>query len=229
MVAPQEGYILSAGVRAGDLVEQGDLMAALDARELDLQRQKWQSEREKLTKEYHQALAERDRTALSVLRARIDQAEAELRLAEEQLRRTRLLAPIDGLVVSGDLSHSLGAPVKTGDLLFQVAPLDNYRVALRVEEKKIGDITAGLRGRLVLAALPDTPLEITVEEITPVAVAGDDANYFRVDAALDTPLPALRPGMQGVAKLDRGERSLLWIWTHDLIDRLRLWAWSLGL
>ncbi len=229
VVAPQEGYILSAEVRAGDRVRQGDPMATLDDRELELQRQKWQSEREKLSKEYHQALAKRDRTALSILRARIDQAEAELRLVEGQIERTRLLAPIDGLVVSGDLSQSLGAPVKTGDLLFQVAPLDSYRVALRVDEGGIRDVTAGLQGKLVLAALPETPLEITVEEITPVAVAGDGSNYFRVDASLDTPLPAVRPGMQGVAKLDRGQRSLLWIWTHHLVDRLRLWAWSLGI
>jgi len=229
VVAPQEGYIQSANVRAGDLVKQGDLLASLEDRDLDLQRQKWQIEREKLVKEYHEALAKRDRTALSILRARIDQAEAELRLVEEQLKRTRLLAPVDGVVVSGDLSQSLGAPVKTGELLFQVAPLDNYRVSLQVDEREITGISPGLHGKLVLTALPETPLEITVEGITPVAVSGKEGNYFRVEAALDTPMPALRPGMHGVAKLEQGQHSLLWIWSHNLIDRLRLWVWSIGI
>jgi hypothetical protein len=33
--------------------------------------------------------------------------------------------------------------------------------------------------------------------------------------------------MEGIAKIEAGERSLLWIWTHSLFDWLRLWSWSL--
>jgi RND family efflux transporter MFP subunit len=229
VVAPQEGYILSAGARAGDLVEKGDTLASLDDRDLRLQRQKWQSEREKHLKEYHEALAKHDRTGLSILRARIDQSDAELRLVDEKIERTHLQAPFDGVVVSGDLSRSLGAPVETGEVLFQVAPLDSYRVVLQVDEQDIAGITPGQPGKLVIAALPETPMNITVDNITPMASTGKNGNYFRVEATLETPTPALRPGMQGVAKVEKGERSLLWIWTHGVIDGLRLWAWSLGL
>jgi hypothetical protein len=33
--------------------------------------------------------------------------------------------------------------------------------------------------------------------------------------------------MDGVAKIDIGSRSLLWIWTHSALDWLRMawWAW----
>jgi hypothetical protein len=33
--------------------------------------------------------------------------------------------------------------------------------------------------------------------------------------------------MHGVAKVEAGERRLIWIWTHKLIAwvQLRLWAW----
>jgi multidrug resistance efflux pump len=229
VVAPQKGYILTAGARAGDLVKKGDLLASLDDRDLRLQRQKWQSEREKHLMEYHEALAKHDRTGLSILRARIDQTDAELRLVDEKIGRTQLLTPIDGVLVSGDLSRALGAPVEMGEVLFQVAPLDGYRVVLQVEEQDIAGIKPGQPGRLVIAALPQTPLEITIDSITPMAITGKSDNYFRVEATLETLNPALRPGMQGVAKVEKGERSLLWIWTHRLTDRLRLWAWSLGM
>ena len=35
----------------------------------------------------------------------------------------------------------------------------------------------------------------------------------------------LRPGMEGAGKINVERRRLIWIWTHDLMDRLRLWLW----
>ena len=84
----------------------------------------------------------------------------------------------------------------------------------------------GQRGRLALSALPDRPLPLRVERITPISSTAEGRNYFRVEAELEEPVAALRPGMEGIAKIDAGRRSLLWIWTHDLVDWLRLRLWS---
>jgi RND family efflux transporter MFP subunit len=229
LVAPQEGYVKQAGVRAGELVEKGQLIALLDDRSLQLEHKKWQSEKSKVEKEYHEALAKRDRTELSILRAQIDQLDAELRLAEGKLARTRLEAPFNGVVVSGDLSQSLGAPVQIGQVLFEVAPLDTYRVVLEVDEHDVASLKAGKVGQLVMSALPQTLFPISVSQIIPVAVSGEGRNFFRVEATLDESSPLLRPGMRGVAKIDMGQRKLFWIWTHNLVDRIRLWGWSIGL
>ena len=43
---------------------------------------------------------------------------------------------------------------------------------------------------------------------------------------LDNTPETLRPGMQGVGKIDIGTRRLVWIWTHGLTDWFRLWSWS---
>jgi hypothetical protein len=51
-------------------------------------------------------------------------------------------------------------------------------------------------------------------------------NFFRVEAGLDEISDRLRPGMEGVAKIQIGERLLAWIWTHRIIDWFRLWFWS---
>ena len=59
-----------------------------------------------------------------------------------------------------------------------------------------------------------------------MATAEDGRNFFRVEARLEGPTPALRPGMEGVAKIEVGERRLIWIWTHSLVDWLRLWIWN---
>ncbi len=34
-----------------------------------------------------------------------------------------------------------------------------------------------------------------------------------------------RPGMTGLAQIDAGERRIFWIWTHRVVDSLRLKLW----
>ncbi len=137
-----------------------------------------------------------------------------------------MLAPFDGVVVSGDLSQSLGSPVERGEVIFQVAPLDGYRIIVEVDERDIADIVPGQRGQLVLSALPGRTFPLTLQRITPVSTPGKGRNRFRVEAHLDAPLAGLRPGMEGVAKVAIERRRLIWIWTHGLVDWLRLQAWS---
>ena len=36
----------------------------------------------------------------------------------------------------------------------------------------------------------------------------------------------LRPGMEGIGKINAGREPMVWIWTHEIIDWLRLWFWS---
>ena len=228
LVAPQDGFIKDATVRAGDLVSAGQMIARLDDSDLNLELQKWRGERGKIEKEYQEALAKRDRTELSLLRVRMEQVDAELALVREKIERTRLLAPFDGVLVSGDLSQSLGAPVAIGEILFEVAPLQSYRVVLEVDEHDVAGLKQGSQGRLIVTALPDSSFAIRVDQVVPVAESSEGSNYFKVEASLIEPSPLLRPGMRGVGKVEMGERDLLWIWTHELVDRLRLWFWALG-
>jgi multidrug resistance efflux pump len=227
LVAGVEGYLAEANARAGDLVRAGDVLARLDDRDLRLEQRRRQSERAQLEKEYREALAASDRSEISILRARIDQAEAKLALVAEQLGRTAVVAPFDGVVLEGDLDQALGSPVELGSVLYEVAPLDGYRIVLEVDGRDIADVAPGQPGRLALSALPGRTLPLLVERITPVSTSEDGRHYFRVEATLEQPLEALRPGMEGVAKIEVGRRRLLWIWTHGLLDwlRLRLWSW----
>ena len=128
--------------------------------------------------------------------------------------------------MSGDLSQQLGSPVEKGKLLFEVAPLDAFRVLLKVDESDIRSVAVDQRGQLVLAGLTSDKLGFTVRNIS-VAAPSDGRNAFEVEAALDASPPTLRPGMEGVGKIDAGQRRLLWIWTHRAVDhvRLKLWEW----
>lgn len=227
LTAPFPGYVAKAPARAGDIVRQGALLASLDDRELRLSRLKWLSQQEQLTRQYHQAMAVRNAAAVVILSAQIDQARAEVALLDYHLARTRITAPFRGIVVTGDLSQSLAAPVERGQVLFEVAPLDAYRVVLQVDERDVAYVRTGQRGALVLTGTPAEQLPFVVEKITPVSTAKDGYNYFRVEAKLDQQLERLRPGMEGVGKVEIDRRRLIWIWTRQVVDwiRLQLWTW----
>jgi RND family efflux transporter MFP subunit len=226
MAAPFQGYVAQSFVRAGDRVSAGQPLARLEDRELQIERTRWVAETEQARRKYLQAAAQQERAAMAVAAAQADQAEAQLALVEERLARATLRAPFDGIVVLGDLSQQLGSPVEQGKVLFEVAPLDAYRVVLNVDERDIDHVRKGQRGQLALAGLPYEHLAFTVRQVTPVATAQDGHNTFRVEAQLDQATLRLRPGMEGIGKVDAGERKLAWIWTHGLVDWLRLWTWK---
>jgi RND family efflux transporter MFP subunit len=226
-VAPFEGFVATAPVRAGDLVEEGQVLATLDDRELALEAARWRAEREQQALRYQEALGKQDRAQARILLAQLRQTEAQLSLVEGKLARATIRAPYRGIVVSGDLTQQLGAPVETGKVLFEVAPLEGYRVVLRVDERDMRYVAEGQDGRLVLTGLSGQSFPVEVSKVTPVAQVQDGRNVFRVEAAVADPDARLRPGMEGVAKLSVEERSLVWIWTRSLIDwvRMSLWTW----
>ncbi|OBT08538.1 GAF domain protein [Vibrio sp. UCD-FRSSP16_10] len=226
IVAPYDGYIYQAMARAGDQVIQGEPLIQMDDRDLRLERLKWLSEESKLVRQRLEALSIRDRAKINILSAQESQVQAQLALVESQLDRGRLLSPYDGLVVSGDLSQRLGSAVNKGDLLLEVAPINSHRVKLQVPESRIADLQLGQSGRLYLAALPEQGFEFEVSKLTPVTEAIDGASYFIVEATLNDLSKQLQPGMEGIGKVAIDERLLFDIWTRDMLEWMRLQAWS---
>jgi RND family efflux transporter MFP subunit len=221
------GYLVEANVRAGDIVKAGDILFSIDDRDLRLERLKWTSQKLQSSREYSEAVADHDRAKARILSAQIEQAEAEIALLDEELERTRVKAPFDGFVVSGDLSQSLGSPVERGDVMFELAPLDSYRVILKVDERDIDDVAVNQIGLLALSSAPEQALPITVEKITPLSTAEEGQNYFRVEARLDGDISSmLRPGMEGVGKINIEQRKLIWIWTYKITHWVRMFFWS---
>ncbi len=226
-VAPFEGFISAAPVRAGDTVQTGQLMAQLDDRDLKVDLAKWTSERDQYERKLREAMAAHEMSNVQILDAQFKQADAQVKLATEKIVRAKITAPYPGIVVSGDLSQMIGSPVETGKKLFEIAPLEQYRIVLQVDEKEIRHIEAAQTGQIVVSGVNDDPMPLTVTKVTPVAAAQDGKNTFRVEASLNGDIsPRLRPGMEGIGKVSVGSRSLWWVITHSFTDWLRLGLWN---
>lgn len=226
VVTPFDGFVIESLARAGDIVTQDQLLCRLDDTELKLEQQKWTSEKSKLKKAQREAMAQHERSETNILKARLDQANAELSLVQEKLQRTQVRAPIAGIILRGDLSQSLGVPLERGQVLFEVAPLNSFRIMLEVDERDIGAIQVDQSGNLALTSLPHQRHPFKVKRILPISKAADGNNYFLVEAKLAQPDSQLRPGMLGFSKIDVGDRRLIWIWTHKIVNQLRLFFWS---
>ena len=226
VTAPFNAYVKEAPYRAGNTVKAGEVIGKFDDRDLILERIKLTSQREQYIKQHREAMAVHDRAQGEMVSAQVAQSEAQLSLVEEQLARSQMVAPFDGFIVSGDLSQSLGSPVERGQVLFEIAPLDGYRIALQVDERDIAHVVLGQKGELSVTAIPGERVNFKVTNITPVNTAKEGRNFFRVEAQLESGVNRLRPGMEGIGKIHVDERRLVWIWTHSLTDWLQLWIWS---
>lgn len=227
IVAPFEGFVAAAPVRAGDLIAAGDLMVQLDDRELALERLRLVTQRQREQFEFDKAVAERNRAESRIRQNQVEQVDAQIELIDEQLARTSLTAPFDGLVIAGDLSQSIGSAVTRGEPLFTLAPEGQFRVEVQVDERRIADVIIGQTGNLRVTALPDRSLPIKVTKITPVANYGEGQTTFTVEAMLTGETSALRPGMEGAARIDIEEKRLISVWAQPIIDWARIQTWKM--
>jgi multidrug efflux pump subunit AcrA (membrane-fusion protein) len=228
IAAPFDGFLQRSHVRPGDTVHAGDLLVEMADQDLALEQRKWQSTLTQQENAYAAALAKSDRAQFVISQGKAEEARSQLELVRQQLSRTRLVAPIDGVVIKGDLSQTLGSPVQRGDALLTIAPREQYRLIVEVDERDIADVKRGQSGHLALSSLPSDTLPLVVERVTPVSNVRDGRNVFDVEARLPSTKLELRPGLQGVAKIDAGKQSFAWIWTHRAVDWLRMAWWTWG-
>ncbi len=227
LAAPMDGFLRQTRVRPGDAVKQGDVLVELADQELLLEKRKWESEVVRHQNNFSLAMGRSDRGQFAINYARAAEARAQLELVEQQLARAQVVAPMDALVIQGDLTQLIGAPVKRGDTLLTLAPADQYRIIVEVDERDITHVRLRQRGRLALAAMPGETLHFSVQRITPVAAVTRDArNVFEVEGRLDAGSVLPRHGLQGVAKIESDRHSLAWIGGRRVVDWLRLTIWS---
>jgi hypothetical protein len=225
-----DSRIESVAASAGDLVRQGAPLAVLDTRELRQQESDVRAESQRLGAEADKARAVGNLAEMEIAQARLAQADARLERVLHYLAQARAVAPFDGVVVEGERKELMNAPVKKGDRLFKVARIDGLYVEMMVPEREIRYVKPGAAGTLRLVARPDLQIPFQLLTIIPMAqVKGQEGNHFLIKARLaQAPEAWWRPGMSGMARIEAGQRNILWIWTHHLADNLRMKLWWLG-
>ncbi len=225
--APLDGFLQSVSVRPGETVKAGQVLATLDDREASLNAERTTAERAQHERQYLDALTREDAAATEIARAKYEQAKAQDELAQARLARSRLLAPFDGVLISGDLASAVGSPVKRGQELMVIAPSQAWRVIAEVDEHDVMLVEPGHKAWLLLAATASgSAAEFTIQRVSPVAQPMDGRNVFEAEGRLEANATGLRPGLRGIARIEAGERAPLAVWWERARNSLRRLMWN---
>ena len=135
--------------------------------------------------------------------------------------RDRITADLAGVVLKGDLDDAVGAPVKVGQTLFEIAPLSPIKLELAIPETDLPSVEIGMVVHAQLDGYRGEAISGKVSKIHPRAEIRDSKNVFIAEVEFENPDDALRPGMSGVARVKSAIRPLGWIWFHKAWHRVR--------
>ena len=136
-------------------------------------------------------------TQVSAAKAQVGQAEATLKIAETNLRYTKIISPVNGIVVSRnvDVGQTVAASFQTPTLFNIAQDLTKMQVDSSVAEADIGKIRVGQQVEFTVDAYPDSPFRGLVSEIRNAPITVQNVVTYDVVVKVDNPELKLKPGM----------------------------------
>jgi HlyD family secretion protein len=229
--------IMNIAIEEGDVVKKGDLLVELDKAQYEAAYEKAQSyvqsnkaNLRKVTSDMKRinALFNQDLTST----AELESAEAQLQLAESQvvqaeaalkqslddLNKTRIEAPMSGIVTS--LEKEVGeialGSVFQEDVILIISDMSEVKVEVEVDETDVVNVSIGDSANIEFDALPDTIFVGTVSEIahsatTKSAGTQEQVTNFKVQVAVSGNDARFRPGMSATVDIitDTRENALV--------------------
>ena len=226
--APFEGVIEATLVRPGDSVEEGQVLARLDTRQLKLDLNKAKADYHAASIESIQGASEGDLQKLAIGKAKADAAKSLAQKIERNLQLAEVRAPCKGTILSGDLDKRIGESVPMGESLFRFAAADKWKIVIDSPEFATSLIDVGQKGTFATVARPLVPMNVEVNHLRTHAEVRDGKNVFLSEAVVGGESPDwLRSGMQGTTRIDVGRHPIYWVWLHRVIDQVRLKLWKI--
>jgi len=226
MPAPFDGYIEEVRVRPGDEVHAGDVLVVLDTSELLQQEAAAQAELQQHLAEAQNAESQQKMADMLIAQAATQGSRASLDLIKLRIAEAQIRSPLDGVVVEGDLRERIAAPVKQGEVLLKVARVSAIYPAVEIGERDVQEIGPGATGEFAFYSQPQSRFALRIMRVQPIAETRPTGNVFIARGEFAAPQETWwRPGMSGIAKIEAGRRSLLWIITHRTTDFLRMKLW----
>gem|GEM_PF-906003 len=210
VVPRYDGILEQVLVKPGDGVVPDQLLATLDGKEVDIQLANLQVEKNKAAKMRDQYLATGNTAGAQIARLDERRFQEQINLLQDKKQHLKLVSPIAGVVLTGDLKRVEGGPVSKGQTLFEIAPLESMNIEMAVQEEDVLFLKEQMETTIRFGAYPDLKWEGQVENIVPKSQLRDNANIFLAELTLDNPDNKLQPGMRGTARIKVGLRPLGW-------------------
>lgn len=153
---------------------------------------------------YDQAVAQ-----IELDQASIAQHQAALDAAQVNLGYTNITSPVDGTVVSRNVTmgQTVAASFQTPTLFLIATDLTKMQVDTNVSESDIGAIKLGNSATFTVEAFPDRPFAGTVTQVRKAPQTVQNVVTYDVVVSVDNQDLALMPGMTATTKIVTARRD----------------------
>ena len=143
-------------------------------------------------REYNNAIAQ-----LALQKASVQQAEAQLESAETELKYTKIVSPIDGIVVSKEVEvgQTVAASFQTPTLFYVAEDLSKMQIEASVVEADIAKAAVGQKVEFSVDSFPDEVFEGRVMQVRNEAITTSNVVTYQVIIEVDNQDLKLKPGM----------------------------------
>ena len=218
------GRVEELPVDIGDKVKNGALLCRLDDRDLQIERSQRTVEidgaRLQLQKAgrnfnrakqlFHEELISQEtfddsRTEFDLSTNALDRAQQNLRLVDDKLRKTRLIAPFDCTVLTRPISLgqtvSGSAGFNSGTEIMTIANLNDMVVNAHVNQTDVVRLSQGQEVDIQVESVPGLKMQGSMERIAPQALIKNGIKGFSARVVIKNIDPRVRPGMTAVLNI----------------------------
>ncbi len=149
------------------------------------------------------------RAQLALDRATIDQRTAELHAAQVNLGYTEIVSPVDGIVVSRNVTigQTVAASFQTPTLFLIATDLNHMEVDTNVSEGDIADVRRGDRADFTVEAFASHTFHGVVTQVRQAPQTVQNVVTYDVVVTVDNPQLLLKPGMTATVRIITAERG----------------------
>jgi len=219
-----DGRIDDLPVDIGDKVKKGSLLCRLDDRNLQIQRASRLQEidgaklaLQKASRNFARTkqlfadhlvsaeVFEDTKTEFDLNTNMLERAQSALRLVEDQISKTKILAPFDCTVLTRPVSLgqtvSGAAGFNSGTEVMTIANLNDMIINAHINQADVTRLTTGQTVDIQVESVPGLKLKGSLERVAPQAVIKNGIKGFAARVAISEIDPRIRPGMTAILSL----------------------------
>ena len=196
------GKVIYVGVKEGDVIGTGHVIAKVDDTMLQLQLEAAEVQLESImldVKRYENLTKGDAIPAVQLEKTNIQRRSSEIQIKtlKEQIARTTIVSPYSGVVSAK--SFDLGTVLGPGVPLLQLTDIGNLKLNLKIPEKEITRFKMGMHTEITCDVYPGATYDGVV---TMIGEKGDEAHNFPAELTIrNTKVNPMRPGMFGSVQI----------------------------
>jgi putative peptide zinc metalloprotease protein len=159
--------------------------------------------------------------------ADVEKLTNQVAILDQELGKTEIRAPIDGVVATPFVERKLNQHLSPGDELCRIVDVTRVTLEMQVPEKELADVRPGNPVWMKARSLPAMDFQGRVDFIAPVAQTVNGQQTVVVRSELQNDDLLLKPEMTGVAHIYCGDRRIIDLITRRVIRWIRTEFWYL--